>query len=234
MSPSPRRLRQRPARRPAALRVGARRLGALGAAAAALLTAPLAAPAGASAATYTVSVGGDASPGTHPLSADGTEVVRFSTLNDAGTVVHHNCTSADGTGAVTSGPAVDTIATLDTTWTGCAWPGFGLSVAASTWSLDLDGPASAGTDVIAGRVTGVELALRTTANPQVCRFTVEGSARVTYDEGTAALRLEETGYTGALRVSQVTGCLGRIQQGNEVDMATELVLTSPDGTIALS
>lgn len=225
----------RPARR-----LAARGLGTLGVVAA-LVGAPLAAPAGAStpapttsaASTYVVAVGGDASAGTHPVSTASTGTVALSARNSAGTVINYNCTRVEGSGEVATGVSVNPVGHLDTTtWTGCTMAGGALRILSADWSWVADGPVEAG--VVSGRLEDVRLAVSAAANPDVCRFVVTGSMRATFEEATQQLRVAETGHTGNLTLSDVRGCLGRVQDGNPFDVGFTWSVTSPDGVISIS
>lgn len=208
---------------------------AAGAAAAAIVA--VSSPAFAAGPPYTVSVGGSSAAGSHSITAASTGAVSFSARNNAGTVINMNCTSVSGSGTVTSGTGLSQIASIGaTTWTGCTIPGGAATVTQSgTWTVNGTGTnASAGNETIAGNVGNVSAGVFTTANPAVCSFNVTGFARGSFNEATQQLVVSETGYTGNLKLSNVSGCLGRLQNGNPANFATTLNVTSPDGAINLS
>lgn len=208
---------------------------AAGVAAAAVIT--VSSPAFAAGPPYTVSVGGSSAAGTHAITAASAGNVQFSARNNAGTVVNMNCTSVRGAGAATSGTGVNPVATItSTTWTGCSIPGGAATVTQSgTWNVTGTGTnATTGNETIAGNVGNVTAGIQTTANPNVCRFTVTGAPRGSFNEATQQLVVSETGYTGNLVLSNVVGCLGQLQNGNPANFATTLTVTSPDGAINLS
>ncbi len=208
---------------------------AAGAAVAAVVT--VSSPAFAAGPPYTVSVGGSSAAGTHAISAASTGTVLFSARNNAGTQINMNCTSVSGSGTVTSGTGVNPVASIgSTTWTGCTIPGGAATITqAGTWNLTGTGTnATTGNESIAGYVGNVSAGVRTTANPNVCRFNVTGKANGSFNEATQQLNVSETGYTGNLVLSGVTNCLGQLQNGNPANFVANLNVTSADGAINLS
>ncbi len=197
----------------------------------------LAGPAFAAGPPYTVSVGGSSAAGTHAITANSVGTVKFSAKNSAGTIVNMNCTSVAGAGQVTSGTGVNPVATItSTTWSGCTIPGGAATVSqVGTWNVTgTGGNATAGTETVAGTIGNVTAGIQTTANPNVCKFTATGAPTGSFDEAGQQLRISEVGYTGNLTLSNVSGCLGRLQNGNAADFEANLAVTSPDGAIDLS
>ncbi|WP_447645002.1 hypothetical protein [Nocardioides zeae] len=208
---------------------------AAGAAVAAVVT--VSSPAFAAGPPYTVSVGGSSAAGSHAITAASTGAVTFNARNSSGTVINMNCTSVSGSGTVTSGTGVNPVASIGTTtWTGCTIPGGAATVTHNgTWNITGTGTnATTGNESIAGYVGAANASVRTTANPNVCRFDVTGQARGTFNEATQQLSISETGYTGNLKLSNVVNCLGQLQNGNPANMLATLNVTSPDGAINLS
>lgn len=217
--------------------------GVLAAAASAVL---IAGPAFAAGPPYTVSVGGSSATATHPISATSTGTVKFSAKNSSGTIINMNCTSVTGSGNVYSGTGINPVADItSTTWSGCTIPGGAATVTQTgTWNVTGTGSnATSGSETIAGYVGNVVAGVKTTANPAICNFTVKGlggtvngKATGSFVEGSSPQQLviSETGYTGNLELTGVSGCLGQLQSGNKANFEATLNITSPDGAINLS
>ncbi|GAB3070717.1 hypothetical protein [Nocardioides zeae] len=208
---------------------------AAGAAVAAVVT--VSSPAFAAGPPYTVSVGGSSAAGTHAISATSTGTVTFNARNTSGTIINMNCSSVTGSGTVTSGTGVNPVATIaTTTWTGCTIPGGAATVTHNgTWNITGTGTnATTGNETIAGYVGGANASVRTTSNPNICRFTVTGQANGSFNEATQQLNISQTGYSSNLTLSNVVGCLGQLQNGNPANMVANLNVASPDGAINLS
>lgn len=213
------------------------KLRTLAAAAAATAVVIVSSPALAAGPPYTVSVGGSSAAGTHAVTAASTGTVQFNIRNNAGTVINSNCSAVSGAGTVTSGTGVNPVASISTTtWVGCSIPGGAKTITRNgTWTVTGTGAsATTANETIAGYVGGINASVHTTANPNICRYTVTGQARASFNEATQQLVIGETGYTGNLTISNVVGCLGLIQNGNAANFATTLNVTSPDGAINLS
>ncbi|MDQ1105108.1 hypothetical protein QE364_003051 [Nocardioides zeae] len=212
------------------------KLRTLAAGAAATAFVIVSSPAFAAGPPYTVSVGGSSAAASHSVSAASSGTVTFSMRNSSGTIYNMNCSSITGSGTVTSGTGVNPIGSItSTTWTGCTFLGAMTITQNGTWSVSGTGSnATTGSETIAGQVGNVNASLRTSSNPNICRFTVTGQPRISFDEATQQLKISETGYTGNLAVSGVVGCLGALQNGNPMNMVATLNVTSPDGAINLS
>lgn len=194
-------------------------------------------PAQAAGPPYTVSVGGSSAAGTHPFSATTTGTVRFSSKNNAGTILNQNCTSVSITGSVASGTALSQVGDVgSSSWVGCSIPGGAFAASqVGTWRWIATGSnATSGQEVVEGRIDGLVVNWRTASNPNVCRYTMSGSARAFFNESTQQLTISETGYTGNLTLSNVFGCLGQWQNGNKVNLEMTFNVSSPDGAINLS
>lgn len=198
--------------------------------------AALAGPAFAVGPPYSVSVGGSSAAGAHAITAQSSGAVKISAQNATGTILNLNCSSVAGAGRVTSGTGVNPVATItSTTWSGCSFIGPFTFSQTGTWNVEGTGAnATSGTESVAGAVANVTLGIQSTSNPRVCRFTVTGAPSSSFDEATQQLVVDEVGYTGNLKLSGVSGCLGRLQNGNAMDFQATLNVTSPDGAINLS
>ncbi len=208
---------------------------AVGAATVGLIAA--AGPAFAAGPPYTVAVGGNSAPGTETITAASTGAIVFNARNNAGTQINMNCTSVTGNGTVTRGTGVNPIATItSTTWSGCRVPGGAATVTQSgTWNITGTGTnATAGTESIAGYVGNVTASVATTPNTAICSFTVTGQANGSFNEATQQLVVAETGFTGNLTLSGVSGCLSQLQNGNRANFSATLNVSSPNGAINLS
>lgn len=205
---------------------------AFGAAALALAAVATAGPALATGNAYTVAVGGSTAAGTHAITATTTGPLSF-----AVPTLTMGCSSANvpasPASSVTSGTAVTDIAAINRiNFSGCTGPGGALTVtSAGTWRLHGTGPATAAaTDVVSGHVENITA----TVGNAVCRFTVTGKADGTFNEATQQLVVNETGFSGDLKVSNVTGCLGQVVSGQNANFGGTFNVASVDGAINLS
>ena len=193
---------------------------ALATGAALLATAVLAAgPAHATGLTYTVSGGGSSAPGTAPFVASSTSSLTL------GPIV---CTSAavpaSPASVITTGPSVVDILTLNRlAGSGCT--GSTSVTSTGSWTMHGTTTATAGsTDVVAVHLHGVSLVVA----GAICRFTVTGAGLVdgTFDEATQRLTISEPAASGTLTVSNVSGCLGQVQNGSSIGMNVVLATSS--------
>jgi hypothetical protein len=205
---------------------------AIGTAALALAGVAVAGPALATGNAYTVAVGGSSAAGTHNITATTT-----GTLSFAVPTLSMGCSSANvpasPASTVTSGTGVVDIASINKiNFVGCTGPGGSLAVTTSgTWKLHGTSAATSGaTDVVTGHVENI------TANVSnaVCKFTVTGKADGSFDEATQKLTIAETGFSGDLKVSNVTGCLGQVTNGQNANFSGVFNVASADGAINLS
>lgn len=67
------------------------------------------------------------------------------------------------------------------------------------------------TDLIVGHVA---IGVTATSNPAICSYSVTGTAAATFNEATQVLTINEPANSGNLVISNASGCLGRIQNGN--------------------
>ncbi len=205
---------------------------AVGTAALALAGVAVAGPALATGNAYTVAVGGSSAAGTHNITATTTGSLSF-----AVPTLTMGCSSAavpaSPASTVASGTSITDIASINKiNFTGCTGPGGALAVTTvGSWKLHGTSAATAGaTDVVSGHVDNI------TANVSnaVCKFTVTGKANGSFDEATQKLTVSETGFTGNLKVSAVTGCLGQVQNGQNANFSGVFNVASADGAINIS
>ena len=197
----------------------------------ALAGVAVAGPALATGSSYTVSVGGSSAAGTHNITATTTGSLSF-----AVPTLSMSCTSANvptsPASTVASGTSITDIAAINKiNFAGCVGPGGTLAVTTvGTWKLHGTSAATSGNDVISGHVENI------TANVSnaVCKFTVTGQANGTFDEATQTLQVSETGFTGNLKVSNVTGCLGQVTSGQNANFTGTFNVASVDGAINAS
>jgi hypothetical protein len=203
-------------------------------AAAAIGTALLATagPSTANGSTYTVAVGGSSAPASHSFTATsaGASVWKVPTQT-------MSCSSASVPASppsiVSAGEDVTDLLTLNRlNFVGCAaFGGARLVTTATPWTFHGTGSAApAASDVVAGHIDG----FNATWSIAACTFTVSGTARASFDEAAQKLVIAETGFTGNLIVSNVTGCLGQITNGQPLDLTGTFNVASPDGLINLS
>jgi hypothetical protein len=175
------------------------------------------------AASVPVTVGGHTSGNWAVTATAGT--VAFS-AQDA-TVVTMGCTGSsvplDAThNFTTAGASVANPATLGNVhFTGCTGPGGAMAVTQlSTWYLEADSGYTSGTsDTVSGVITNVDAHVATTPLSSVCSFDVVGQARGTFDEANQTLTVGETGYTGNLTLTNVSGCGGQLNDGDPADFS---------------
>ncbi|ALX03387.1 hypothetical protein [Aeromicrobium erythreum] len=205
---------------------------AIGTAALALAGVAAAGPALATGNSYTVAVGGSSAAGTHNITAASTGSLSF-----AVPTLSMGCTSAavpsSPASTVSSGTGVVDIAAINKiNFSGCTGPGGSLTVTTSgSWKLHGTSAATSGSsDVVSGHVENITAVV----SNAVCRFTVTGSATGSFNEANQQLNVNETGFTGNLKVSNVTGCLGQVQNGQSANFTGNFQVTSPDGAINVS
>lgn len=199
---------------------------------AAVALVAVAGPAMATGNAYTVAVGGSSAAGTHAITATTSGALSF-----AVPTLTMGCTSgavpASPASTVASGTGITDIAAINKiNFTGCTGPGGALAVTTvGSWKLHGTSAGTSGSsDVISGHVENITA----TVSNAVCKFTVTGSATGSFDEATQALTVNETGFTGNLKVSAVTGCLGKITSGQNANFNGVFNVTSADGAINVS
>lgn len=206
---------------------------AIGAAALALAGVAAAGPALASGNAYTVSVGGSSAAGTHPITATATGTLTFAVPTLSMTCNNTTNVPSSPVSSVTSGTGVTDIASINKiNFNGCTGPGGSLAVTTvGSWKLHGTSAAtSAATDVISGHIDDIQA----NVSNAVCSFTVTGSATGSYNEASKVIQINETGFTGNLKVSNVRGCLGRVQSGQSANFTGGFNVVSPDGVINVS
>lgn len=145
------------------------------------------------------------------------------------------CTSVMATGTFNAGynaTGIGVGAFPSTAWSGCTLFG---SMAATvtqvgTWRLNGTGPATVPvTDDVVSNVGSVSAQI--SAPFGVCTFGLTGSIASTYKEASQQLVLDGTASPGTLVTSGVSGCLGRIANGNSANVVMTLPITSPSGAL---
>lgn len=208
----------------------ARRL--LAGAAAALCLAVGVGPAGATGNSVTVAVGGTSAQALHPVTA-----MTMGSVSWAVPTLALGCSGAripaNPVSAVRGGTGVTEVLDLRAMqFIGCSWPGGAFTTTLPAPSaLHVTAPVSGGSvDVVRGHLGNFSI----TMSNAVCDFTATGSARVTFNESTQQLAIEETGFTGNLTISNVRGCLGQVRNGQAMNLTMNLQVTSPNGAINIS
>lgn len=188
-------------------------------------------PASATGSTYIVSVGGSSTSGGHLLTATtaGPVVWKVPTLTWGCAMANIPTSPAS---VVTSGPAVTDVAHVaKLNVLGCTWPGGALGVTSvGSWKLHGVSPATSGSDVIKVHLENITINM----SNAVCTFTVAGRMDGLLDEATQQLKLDESGFTGNLKVFNVVGCLGQVHNGQYMDFKGTLNLTTSHGSIDLN
>ncbi|WP_144433620.1 hypothetical protein [Aeromicrobium erythreum] len=204
---------------------------ALAAAGALLALAAGIGPAAATGNSVTVAVGGSIADGSHPFTAATAHVEMETQIAvwtcQSGTV------PASPVSEVQSGASVgDVLQLRGLLFQGCSWMGGTMSTALSSpAAFRVTGPATSGSsDVVHGRIEDFVIS----GGVSICNFTVSGSVRASLNESTQKLTIDESGRSGAFKVSRVSGCLGLVQVGQAMDLRTTLQLTSPDGAVNIS
>ena len=205
----------------------ARRL--LAGAAAALCLAVGVGPAGATGNAYTVYVGGNSASASHHVTLATVQSVQW-----ASPTLNWTCSSAStpATPAATvqAGTAVtDVVRFPRFDFVGCHFPGGALAATtAGDWLFHGTSAATSGqSDVVTGHLDDISITWRNA----VCQITVTGRASASVQEATQRLLVDESGFTGSLRVSRAIGCLGQVRQGQVIDLRATFSITSPDGSI---
>ncbi|HET6877656.1 MAG TPA: hypothetical protein VFH38_09020 [Jatrophihabitans sp.] len=206
---------------------------AAAAGAAAIVAAPAAFAAGL---TYNISAGTHHS-GTAAYvgkTAKGT-TIKFS---DTTSGLDLGCAGGTASGAVTLGRKVSASKAgtiTKTTWKNCSGPGGLVLVPAQvgTWYLNGRGKTVNGNTPV--YVSNVKANVAASPTPSLCKFTVTGAADGVYHNGTHKLSLAPAKKSGhQLKVSNVTGCLGTINNGDIVTFQATYVISSTSGAIKIS
>ncbi len=188
-------------------------------------------PATAAGNSVTVAVGGSSVPGAHSVTAATSEVVSW-----ASPILAWSCTQARiparPVSDVSSGAGVTDVLQIRALLFSCVWPGGSIATSLTApAAFHVTGPATSGSsDVVQGRIDGVTIRARNA----ICDFTVSGSMRASLNEASQQLTVDESGFTGNLKISQVQGCLGQVQNGQAMNLSMTLQLTSPDGAVNIS
>lgn len=198
-----------------------------------------------------IDVGANTGPSVHNWTAVSKGAITFRVHHGAA-VVNMGCNTASAAGTINAGPDADglNVGTIaSSVWgnwptTPCLGPaGLNMTVTQlAGWSLNLDlnpKPTNPLADRISGHVGGVTARV-VSKIPGVCSFDVTGTADAIFDEhklksagppAVYAQALEVNETSGNLVVSNVSGCLGAIANGDPADFIGEFNITSPDGLI---
>jgi hypothetical protein len=188
-------------------------------------------PATAAGNSVTVAVGGSSAEGSHAVTAASTRV-EMATQTFRWTCQKAQV-PASPVSEISSGTSVlDVFTVRAMAFVGCSWPGGTMPTALiSPATFRVTGPATSGSsDVVHGRLEGFAIK----GSYSICDFTATGSVRASLNESTQKLTIEESDFTGNLRISQVRGCLQLVQVGQAMNLSMALQLTSPDGAINIS
>ncbi len=146
-------------------------------------------------------------PATYSLTFSAPASITFAT---------NTCSGAASSGTTVTGmPVIDLVSFNAMTFTGCVGIG-GPSTITMTGAWKLHGTSAATpamTDNITVHVDNIVATVRHAVNPLICSYTVTGKADGTFGEVPQALALTENGLGGDLTVSNVTGCLGQVTNG---------------------
>lgn len=130
------------------------------------------------------------------------------------------CSSLTLNGAWQGGPGqVDLLSVTGGSGTGClgipSLPGGYRVVPSSSIKFHSTGSATPGaTDLIVGHLDNVAIGVAAASNPAICSYTVTGTAAATFNESTQVLTINEPSSSGNLVISNASGCLGQVQNGN--------------------
>jgi hypothetical protein len=198
----------------------------LAAGAAALIAIPAAFAAGT---TYTIKAG-TATSGTTSYKAT-TSKIKF---RDVNTKTNLGCTGGTAKGGLTLGKkvAASKAGTIkSTTWKNCTGPG-GLTLVpkqSGTWTLNGNGATKSGVTKVF--VSNVVAKVQADPSPSLCKFTVKGSADGTFTNSTQVLSLAPGSHK--LKVSNVSGCLGQINNGDTVQFTAKYTVKASDGKVSI-
>lgn len=159
---------------------------------------------------YDVTVGGGT--GTFAVEASSVGPVAF------GGVSCDDVTLAGSLNAVTGSNGQSVAEITGSTWIDCLLLGMidAQVQQVGTWSVNFTGDASAPT--LAGQITDIEAVVTDLlTGGLICSYTVSGVAEVFFDEAAQQLVVDETGLTGNLTVSNVSGCLGQVLNGDSAN-----------------
>jgi hypothetical protein len=199
----------------------------LAAGAAALIAIPAAFAAAGT--TYTIKAGSKTS-GSEAYKAKTDKII----FTDTTTKTPLQCSAGTASGDLSLGKkvAASKAATITkTTWTDCAGPG-GLTlvpVQKGTWKLNASGKTSSGVTKVF--VSNVTANVHAKGSPNLCKFTVTGSADGTFTNSSNNLTLKPGSHK--LKTSKVTGCLGQINNGDTVTFKATYKLAATDGTVSV-
>lgn len=204
---------------------------AIGAAACALSVA-VAGPA--FAAGQKVTVGTITTNASHPITGAKTGTTTISVQRTDGTNLTFSCggfsVPSSPTSTVRSGTGVTSLFSLArVNFSGCVDPVETTGVSSGTWTFANTGTVTnARTDVVKGSLKNVNMRIKSF----FCEFTVSGTAKATFAEGTQIIKVAQPQVaSGGVTVSNIDGCANQLANGAKVSVNTSVKVTSPKGLI---
>ena len=200
----------------------------LAAGAAALIAIPSAMAAGSI--HYTIK-SGTHTKGTTSYKATTTKIK----FRDVNTKTNMGCKGGTASGSLTLGKNVSPTKAGKigkTTWKSCSGPG-GLKLVPKqmqTWTLNGNGKTNS-KGVTKVYVAKVKANVQASPTPSLCKFTVTGAADGTFTNKTQVLALKPGHHR--LKVSNVKGCLGQINNGDTVQFTANYKVKAKDGKVTI-
>jgi len=188
------------------------------------------------AATYTVK-SGTTTTGTTTYTAATTGASPQIKFNDVTTGVALSCTSGTAAGSIKLGSKISGVALgsiASTTWTGCLGPAsLPVSVTQNApWAINLTGTPTTG-GVTAATVTGVNATV--SANAGSCSFNVTGGVKAKITAaGATKQKLTVITAGSTLKVSNVAGCFGQINNGDTANFAGVYKISAASGALSIT
>ncbi|WP_370618366.1 hypothetical protein [Mumia sp. Pv 4-285] len=148
-----------------------------------------------------------------------------------------SCTSSNGSGAVTTGAAVNNPVAAITSigFTGCTGPGglpMGVTKGAGNWNLNLANDPN-GPTVWTGTITGINARVTDQVGGTTCDFQVTGSVAASFSETTQVLSINNsTGLTVTLLNG--TTCLGLVANGDPATFDGDYLVTTAGGAVNIT
>jgi len=157
-------------------------------------------------------------------------------FNDTTSGLGLSCDSGTAGGSITvgtglSGADLAGISGSSTTWTDCVGPlGIELDPTGSgTWNLQGDSYDSA-SGITTGRITDVNAHV-SSPDGTSCVFDVTGSVNGTFTNSSQQLAINPD---PTLNISNVTGCFGLINAGDQASFQAIYTVSSPAGTVSIT
>lgn len=157
-------------------------------------------------------------------------------FNDVTTGLSLSCDSGTADGSTTvgtglSGTDIAQISGPSTTWNNCVGP-LGIELDPSgngTWNLQADSYDSA-TGVTTGRITDVSAHVQS-PDQTSCVFDVTGSVNATFTNSNQQLAINPD---ATLNISNVTGCFGLINEGDQASFQAIYGVSSSAGNVTIT